>query len=552
MTCFERKVIRVSGSSKAENYGRLFTALELLFPVIFQTDAGNSVRTIDGLIILESDGDSKIEASLPSAPAYIVVQSDNEAGRRRVSEVHFTASPTLNNVLRNQQMGQQDASDFSPLFARPGDEILATSGEGILWLTRSLGGVKCQFVGMAPPALREGELLFEHFSARAFIPLLPLMHFLRELSKEIDWQAPVPRSCFVFDDPSLYYHSYGFLDFRLLARHALEHNYFASIGMVPLDAWWVNKEVAAIFRASPRLSLLIHGNNHLARELLFLDKRAEPLQILAQALRRMQRLETIYDLPFIRIMEAPHAAITSDIMEPLLSLGYDAVLGTPERLSRDNPKMGWPTTLGMDLAEMGNCGFPILPRIKMSAQWKTEVLLAAFLGQAIIIVGHHPDAKGGLDLLAEFAAVVNQLEGRMWASPQEIARSNYKWRLQAGSLRVKLYSRAVRASIPEGTERVFIHRPWIRDREESQRVMVMASGRVLLDSCGSETIGPLAINGEKCIDIVCPPVTKIEASSVLAPKQQYWALLRKVLMEARDRSAPLRLMCKHLLSRNNS
>ena len=127
----------------------------------------------------------------------------------------------LDEHLRGQVMPEKDGRAVLPLAVQPGDEVLASKGGHPVWLNRRAGRGACQLVATAPPALQDGEFMFEHLNARRFLPLLPLMNFLRQLVKPMDWLSVSPRCCFVFDDPNLHRPSYGFLDYRLLAGHAV-------------------------------------------------------------------------------------------------------------------------------------------------------------------------------------------------------------------------------------------------------------------------------------------------------------------------------------------
>ena len=167
------------------------------------------------------------------------------------------------------------------------DEVHAKRDGCPVWLSRRTEGTACHMVSVPPPCLQKGEFLFQYFNGRRFLGLLLLLNFLRQIVADVDWQSPSSRACFIFDDPSLYWTSYGFLNYRLLSEHARKYDYFASIATVPLDTWSISHEVAEIFRANgPRLSLVIHGNNHIPDELLRPNDRGGYLAAAAQAMRR--------------------------------------------------------------------------------------------------------------------------------------------------------------------------------------------------------------------------------------------------------------------------
>ena len=139
----------------------------------------------------------------------------------------------------------------------------------------------------------------------------------------------------------------------------------------------------------------------------------------------MERLKRAYGIPFFKIMEAPHGALAEEMFGALLSLGYEAALCTTELLALHNPNISWPATVGLRRSEILGGGLPVIPRIKISQDWKNDVLLKAFLRQPIIIAGHHTDAARGMELMAELAKVIRGLGGVTWSDLTDVLRTNY-------------------------------------------------------------------------------------------------------------------------------
>jgi hypothetical protein len=264
-----RKLVGVPGDPDGGRYGLLFRALGELYPAEFRNIQAAGHDALDAVIVLDGNLTAGLAAAANGTPSYVVMgghgEPDNAAGRPAL----FGTSTILEPCLRNQVMVvDREDTAIRPLVAQTGDEILASEAAPI-WLARPAGRGLCQAVNTSPPASLPNQFLFQHLNGRRFMGLLPLLHFLRQVVRGIDWEGPPSRACFVFDDPNLHWRSYGFLNYRVLAAHAVRHNYCASVATIPLDAWWVNAGVAVTLRScSPRISVLIHGNNHTAHEML--------------------------------------------------------------------------------------------------------------------------------------------------------------------------------------------------------------------------------------------------------------------------------------------
>lgn len=524
----------------SDRYGFLLDALGQLYPVEFKRVPPGVFDGLDAAIVFDGNIAAGLAAAANGLPTLVLGKEREKQAVSGSQPVLFGETEDLEACLRNQVMAEKDGIGGCSIPCEAGDQVLAASGENAIWVKRPRGSGSCQLTAVPPPSLGKGEYLFEHLNGRRFMGLLPLMHFLRQVVKDVDWKSPAPRACFVFDDPSLYWHSYGFLDYRALAAHSVRHNYFASVATIPLDAWWVNRRVAETLRSfHPRLSLLIHGNNHTYRELVSQRNGATPLAIAAQALQRVAGLERRHGVSVSRIMEAPHGAVGKSFFAPLLALNYEAALTSTELLVQHNPQTTWPASVGMDMSEILGAGLPALPRIKMSADWKNEVLLAAFLGRPIILAGHHQDAADQLQLLAEFAGVINSLPAATWASPQDIIRSNYKKFRNGNALFLKLYSRAVHFEAPTGVNEIFINRPWVGTEGAGETLVIKSGGGELLRAAGMELVGPISVSDGQPLDIASLPANPVDFRSVKTSGARCWPVTRKVMMEIRDRIAPL-------------
>jgi hypothetical protein len=198
----------------------------------------------------------------------------------------------------------------------------------------------------------------------------------------------------------------------------------------------------------------------------------------------------------------------------------------------------WPAAFGLDRSEVLGGGLPVIPRIRMSSDWKNEVLLAAFLRQPIVVAGHHHDAAHGMEFLAELADTVNRLEGIAWADLPEILRINYRWRQDGDTLIVRMYSRRVAFTPPTGVRQLRVERRWVDESHGERLKIVTSSGVTTLPAAGplSEDL-PLTDAG--AVELTSQIENPLNFSSVHSPFPSPWPLTRKILMEFRDRLSPL-------------
>src|ERR1051326_781877 len=532
-----RKVVGVLDDLPDVRHSPLLGTLAELYPIEFRHARSGRYSDVDAVLIFNGDVKAGITAAAEGVPTYVVARQRYNQKITANAKVEFGNSRELDICLRGQSMTDREECSPGILVVQPGDEVHAKRDGYPIWISRPTARSLCQLVTVSPPALARGELLFRHLNARRFLGLLPLLNFLRRLGADIGWKAPLPRACFIFDDPSLYRPSYGFLNYRLLSEHARKHDYFVSIATVPLDSWLVSDEAAETFRAcSPRLSLVINGNNHLPGELLRPDNGGSHLAAAAQALRRMERLKHAHGVPFFKIMEAPHGALAEGVFEVLLSLGYEAALCTPELLVLHNPNTRWSATVGLEQSAILGGGLPVIPRIKMSPDWKNDVLLKAFLQQPIIIAGHHTDAAAGLELLSELSKVIRGLEGVTWSDLQGVLRANYLQKIEGNTLRLRMYSRRVSVPIPRGIKNLSVERPWLGPNCTEK--LIISTG-TLTRHCydAGQKVDGLPLSAEVA-EVISKLNNEIPFRTVAPPRLSPWSISRKLLMEVRDRLSP--------------
>ena len=279
-----------------------------------------------------------------------------------------------------------------PLAPAAGQEVLAEVGGAPVWLRGEDGGITRETAAAAPPSLQHGDLLRDHLTAGRFWSLLPIAHFLQGICGERT--RPPLRACFVIDDPNIRFASYGSIRYRELAADAGEHGYHVSVATIPLDLTLPGHRAASVFREHPRrLSLAVHGNDHVRLELERARSERDADRLVATALARVERFERRAGLRIERVMCPPHGGCSPETLRSLFAHGF---LGLAA--SRPFPWNGfaehdrWPAA-GWLPAQLAG-GLPVLPRYSL-ANDLDDLVFRALLGGPLIIYCHQARPAAG-------------------------------------------------------------------------------------------------------------------------------------------------------------
>jgi len=545
-----RKRIGVVPFVEYEAYQGLFLALSSLFPVEFCESERDSYAGLDALILFDGSRDSGTQAAAAGVRCYVVLNTDEKPVHCGAATVDFGRAANLHAYFQDQTLVDEDVKEFVPLSPLSGDEIVASREGHVLWIYRPEAKSGVDFLAMGLPKLTDDQYLCEYLQPGRFLRLLPLFHFLRDVTKDIAWTFPPLRACFMFDDPNLHSSSYGYINYRDLVQHATNHNYHVSLATVPIDAWRVHSKTACLVRQNPsRISLLIHGNNHTYKEMVFPGPNGYQLGLLAQALRRIERFEKNSGLEVSRVMSAPHSACTEEMMHFMLLLGYEAACLPWDSLFRFNPHHRWSPTTGLDMVDFQGGGLPIIQRVRLRPDWNpqlrlypdrtTGIILSGFLSQPIIPIGHHQDAAGGMELLAQVADTINRLGNVMWTDMKGIMRSNYMTKQEGKLLRIKMYSRRIIVQVPEDIDEMLVERPWIAEDGETEMLVCKRTGTGLLKLAARRVSTVIPVQPLETIELTTVPNTALRYSEMPSPPFRLWPLARRLMTEGRDRVLPL-------------
>ena len=493
---------------------------------------------IDAWILPEADREILNRIVHCTRPCYAVVHNDLLVPCGESSAIDFGLDSAVPSVLGGRQIRCDEAVNVTALPRWLKDvTVLASKEASPVWAMQEVGGRQHHYVALPIPELSDDESLFLFFHRNRFLQLLPLILFLRTLIEEHGWEQPPLRACFMFDDPNLHWQTYGFVDFAQIAAHAQMHNYKVSFATIPLDTWFTHKPTALLFqRYRDQLSLLIHGNNHIAEELArpYVDEDLN--RNLRQALRRIDDFERRSGVEVSKVMAPPHGACSESALRVMAHLGFEAACISKGSLSHYNRQASWLHTFGMQPGEIIG-GLPIIPRFPLSGNCHNNILVAALLHQPIIPVGHHHDIADGLQLLADLSGFVNSLGKVRWANMQDISRSNYARRLEGEIIRVRMFTKRIEVCIPEGINQILVERPWLKGVDS-----LPVAWKPISD--GSEWSlhlpgDPIHVLSCQKIEIVAeqPRLSVIDATSIR--NFHVWPVVRRQLTEARDRLAPV-------------
>jgi hypothetical protein len=195
----------------------------------------------------------------------------------------------------------------------------------------------------------------------------------------------------------------------------------------------------------------------------------------------------------------------------------------------DRPLAGWWP------AEPVVGGFPVIRRYGIGGP-KEGILLRAFLHHPIVPYGHHTNAASGLGAFREWADFVNGLGEVRWGSLGSISRSNYATRRVGGTLHVRPYSRLCRVHLPSGVNKLTIEPPPPHSALQPPPRLWSSTGGETNPEDSSRTI---EVGGADEVEIAFLHPDSIGPDSVPSPKANPWAILRRIMVEGRDRMMPL-------------
>jgi hypothetical protein len=528
--------VGVFPSSEREYLEKLLAALEEAFPVRFERRRGGELRDLDAVLELggRAEGEAAAATGIPALSLLVAEPGTAGATADNALDTDSRLDSRLRGaVLPDAYLGS--ALDSGAALDSTGHStVLARCRDQPTWIQAD----RHRTALLIPAELSVGEALRERLRDGRSAALLPLVHFLRELTAAVRWQAPPPRATLLFDDPNLHWPSYGFVKLGALGRHAREHRYHAALATVPIDGWFAHPTAVRAMKESGRtLSLVVHGNDHFGGELGGLKTEAEALALAAQARRRAEAFGRRTGVAVEPVMVPPHEECSQPVPGSLRRCGFEAVtmtrpfpwLAPPPRswLTRpegSSPLVGWRP---VDLA----AGLPVLLRHPFVGRSLPELALRSFLDQPLILYGHQADLEEGLGVLEGAVADVNRIGATRWCSLGEIAAGSYESRRNGPRLAVRPLAGTVRVEIPAGVEQLTV--------EADEASPGLPAEHLTADGRQQSLGEPLSVTPGAIVELELHAGDELDIASVPPPRRRPLALPRRALSEGRDRLAPL-------------
>ena len=456
---------------------RLFSALEQALDIEIRPAADDGRKgAVAAIVFGEGYGvDALPSLVLPAASAAPPADGGTTL-------VEFADDGRIDRSVRGTSL-EHVPVELHELDAADPHEVLARVGRSAVWIRA--GEVERLGVGVAE--LGPNETLRARLSGASFLPLLPLVNFLRSVAND-PFTSPPLRAAFMFDDPNLHSTSYGFLRYKQLVAESQRAGYHVAFATIPLDLWYASRSAVRLFHAHPdRLSLLVHGNDHLRRELGRSVGQDECRRLLARALQRIERFERRTGLRVARVMAPPHGAISEALAAELPRSGFDALcISRPypwlDALPGDMPASGW---LPIEIVAGG---LPVIPRMRLDAS-RGEIAMRAFLRQPIVLYGHHQDVRDGLDVLDAAAERVRTVGDAAWLPLDRIVETSYDTWVDGSHMQLRLQARRATVALPGDVVELTVE---ARQLAEGDRITVAGE---LVDTF------PVRVEGGRAVEV---------------------------------------------------
>jgi hypothetical protein len=514
--------IAVSPASALTDRNRLLTALEAAFSVRFCAAAAG--MRADAMLLLTDGVPLPDDLPAGTGPVFAVPAAPSPRGGD-AEEVQLLACDEVDRRMRGIVLAGHVAT--APLAeVAAGETVLASAPSGIAWVAAG----NTHRVSTALPELEEHEVLRDLLISPHVLSLVALVHFLRRLEPNRAWTAPAVKATMLFDDPNLRRPQYGFIDYEALVAHADAHEYHAAMAMIPLDVAGPHRATVDLFRRRrDRLSLVVHGNNHVKHELSTPVPKGDELALAAQAMRRVAGFEERHGLRVDRVMTPPHGMCSPEMARALGIVGFDALcslhpLPWREGSPADRLLAGW------EAAEFaGPCA--VIPRMPLFAS-AADIALHAFLDHPVVLYGHHEDVADGLEPLAVAAERVNALGCVEWTPMEDIVLGNRAVRVHGDAVLVRPFSGRMRVEMPEQARTLAVLAP----RDACEYFDGWSIGDGPLRPFG----GPVHSGSGRTLELRLHPVGKTDPAAVAPPPWSPWPIVRRAATELRDRTLPLR------------
>jgi hypothetical protein len=224
------------------------------------------------------------------------------------------------------------------------------------------------------------------------------------------------------------------------------------------------------------------------------------------------------------------------MMAAMRGVGLEAVCVSHGSVWSGNPGVEWTVALGANPALVVE-GLPVIPRFGLDRNPLNPVLLAAYLKQPIIPVGHHWDLAEGLDILSSAARLINGLGEVIWTGLSAIVRSNYRCKVVDKVMRVQTFSRTTAVNVPKDVSELDLEVPWLDRSLDTLHALEFNEGKHSPLQMPATGLG-IRVTGGSAVELKLVGNVNNNVRSLALPKTPPGVIARKVLVEMRDRVMP--------------
>jgi peptidoglycan/xylan/chitin deacetylase (PgdA/CDA1 family) len=281
---------------------------------------------------------------------------------------------------------------------------------------------------------------------RLFAAIAAPMMFLRYAGGDQVWHSPGDYANLTIDDLWLR-EPYGHVNYEELLQQTQRHNFHATIAFIPWNFDRSQPAVVSLFRAHPdRLSICVHGNNHIHQEFGSFEEHPleKQVQDIEQGLARMDRFKQLTGIPYDAVMVFPHSVSPQATFAALKSANF---LGTANSLNVPSDAVA-PSgaEFALRTATLHFATFPSLRRYSAENDIpRPQLAIDAFLGNPILFYVHESFFASGIDAFNRTADSVNQIQpDTQWQSLGDIVKHLYLEKLRDdGNFDIRSYSASI-------------------------------------------------------------------------------------------------------------
>ncbi|HZY74563.1 MAG TPA: hypothetical protein VFE22_15750 [Edaphobacter sp.] len=310
-----------------------------------------------------------------------------------------------------------------------------------------------------------------------FAAIAAQMLFLRFAGGDKVWHSPGDYANLTIDDLWLR-EPYGHVNYEQLLQQAQQHNFHATIAFIPWNFDRSQPAVVSLFRAHPdRLSVCVHGNNHIHQE--FGPFKEHPLEKqtkdIEQGLARMERFKQLTGIPYDAVMVFPHSVAPQATFAALKNANF---LATANSLNVPSDASAPPgVEFALRTATLHFATFPSLRRYSAENDIpRSQLAIDAFLGNPMLFYVHESFFASGIGAFNRTADTVNQIQPDVhWRNLDDIVHHLYLEKLRDdGNFDIQSYSASIKITNDHLREASF----YIQKEEDfSSPLVVLVDGQ---------------------------------------------------------------------------